>query len=156
MPKPSVSATRLAGSAPVAVTVAPGRTPPSGPTIRPSMAPVVVWALAAAAAASTAADNRRPIAPRRLVHIPHLLQEIAACRPCLARAEGAGAASGSLEASDGTGETITRRWKRSRLRARRRRDLGGRERRWSGRGAPGVSAAARGWGRGRILLGLLG
>src|ERR1700686_5354103 len=99
MPKPSVSATRLAGRAPVAVTVTPGRTPPSGPTTRPSMAPVVVWAVAAAAAANAAAENKRPTDPRLLVHIPHLLLEIAACRPCLARAEG-GAASGSLE---GTG-----------------------------------------------------
>src|ERR1700720_205581 len=109
MPKPSVTPTRLAGRAPVAVTVTPGRTPPSGPTTRPSMAPVVVWAVAAAAAANAAADNQRPADPRLLIHIPHLLLAIAACRPCLARAEGAGAASGSLEATDGTGETIARR-----------------------------------------------
>src|ERR1700686_4197350 len=101
MPKPSVSATRLAGRAPVAVTVTPGRTPPSGPTTRPSMAPVVVWALAVAAAAKATAENKRPTALRLLVHIPHLLLDITACRPCLARAEGAGAASGSLEATDG-------------------------------------------------------
>src|ERR1700719_2806271 len=85
MPKPSVSATRLAGRAPVAVTVTPGRTPPSGPTTRPSMAPVVVWAVAAAAAArpaDSATDSKRPTDPPLLLHIPHLLpQEIAACRP---------------------------------------------------------------------------
>src|SRR5690242_11895162 len=74
MPKPSVSATRLAGRAPVAVTVTPGRTPPSGPRTRPSMAPIVVWA-AAAPAVKPAARSQRQIDPRLVLHIPHLLME---------------------------------------------------------------------------------
>src|ERR1700674_2259009 len=78
MPKPSVSATRLAGRAPAAVTVTPGRTPPSGPTTRPSMAPVVVWAVAAPAAPIAAARSQRQIDPLLRVdiqvHIHHLLE----------------------------------------------------------------------------------
>src|ERR1700730_5342236 len=95
MPKPSVSATRLAGKAPVAVTVTPGRAPPSGPRTRPSMAPVVVCAVAATAV-KPAARSQRLIHPLLLVHIPHLLLELGACRPCLARAGGVGVADRSL------------------------------------------------------------
>src|SRR5260370_42542048 len=103
MPKSSVSATRLAGSAPVAGTGTRGRTPPSGPRTRPSMAPVVVWAVAAAAAVKLAARSQRQGHPLLLGHIPHLLLEIGACRPCLARAGGLGVADRSAGGRTGAG-----------------------------------------------------
>src|SRR5260370_23915486 len=59
--------------------------------------------------ADSATDSQRPADPPLLVHIPHLLLGIAACRPCPARAEGAGAASGSLGRRTEHEETIARR-----------------------------------------------
>src|ERR1700688_3894161 len=108
MPKPSVSAMRLAGRAPVGVRVTPGSTPPSGPTTRPSMAPVVVWAVAAVAAARVAPSSPRAIDPLLLIHIPHLLLAIGqAVRAWRERGRRCG--DWFARATDGTEETIARR-----------------------------------------------